>query len=913
MKAVKVSLITIFSLLGLGLLLMIVVIAGLLLRPQWVVSSANALLDTTNIAIQVQADTIELSLFPVHLHLEEFLLRNTSPAEDNSPPINTATTNSARDISISQLDLIVELWSWILEDAFWSLDAERIELVKAEKLSIGPIDKIGAPSANSTASDPEQLDTGATGQAPLNLPPALFLFKRIAVQEFVVDDQYSVSLALDKELQIAHLLLVLEDSSSSPQGHKPSAGGELENLQIKGKLYAEDKVVGFALHVLGRSVEIDSLPSTTAQSSLDGKPEPKGGSAANHAEIATSWAIDANLMGTIEVDGDVLLLNLNSTADDSTNIKIQLGERYAEDTNVNTTDHDLSIQLANFAYDSAADDVDEFEFEGAYRFADQIYPIQLDAEVDNLLGDPGISADIRFAETRLELDMQIQTVPLQLRGKLDLQSERLPEFVSVQPFSRAQIQPLNLGGEFDYSAQRVQLTEFELDAPSQQFGLSMDARRPQRDGGEVANPATATTGWSIQAKIDGQKLTIPLVAAEATAVASTNDTTKDTTSDTSNRASAEQNTQQNVENTGTSQVEKSELEKTNPQSSESASPGVAITPSEKLFTADPLPLDWLLDTTLDIEAKIDELYLQEAQFSDLTFKLDAQNGGLRLKPFQGKFGDGGFSGDIGVQNSNADTGANSAEVDINFDLMGINLEAFGLVPKEELTGGAVESRITLRGSGRSTAELAASLNGDIALMVEGATLANDIVELAGSDVLMQMVNKLNPFHKEDPSTELECALVHFSVVDGVMRSERELVMETGKMKIVGDGKIQLASEDLDITFSPSAKQGVGINVGSLVKFMKLGGKLSSPTPEVDALGVLQSGAAIGAAISTGGISVLAEGLAKRAINAGSACNQFRSRQAGTADPTQDKAPQPSIPPAPQEQLPAELIQNEEGP
>ena len=104
-------------------------------------------------------------------------------------------------------------------------------------------------------------------------------------------------------------------------------------------------------------------------------------------------------------------------------------------------------------------------------------------------------------------------------------------------------------------------------------------------------------------------------------------------------------------------------------------------------------------------------------------------------------------------------------------------------------------------------------------------------------------------------------------------------METSKMEIVGDGTIDLNSEKLDIGFTPNAKSGVGINIGSLVKFLKVGGTLAAPRPAADAGGLLKSGLAIGAAISTGGASVVAEGLAKRALGAGSICDVARAEQA----------------------------------
>jgi len=201
-----------------------------------------------------------------------------------------------------------------------------------------------------------------------------------------------------------------------------------------------------------------------------------------------------------------------------------------------------------------------------------------------------------------------------------------------------------------------------------------------------------------------------------------------------------------------------------------------------------------------------------------------------------------------------------------FEMAGVALEAFGLVPKEELSGGQVEALINLTTTGNTSAQLAAGLNGDILLMVEEATLMNDFVEVVGSDIVMETLNKLNPFAKQDPTTELSCALVRFSAEDGKLTTKNQLVMETTKMEIIGTGDIDLNSEKLSIGITPNAKSGVGINIGSAVKFLKLGGTLSAPRPAVSAGGLLKSGLAIGAAISTGGASVVAEGLAKRALS-----------------------------------------------
>jgi len=54
--------------------------------------------------------------------------------------------------------------------------------------------------------------------------------------------------------------------------------------------------------------------------------------------------------------------------------------------------------------------------------------------------------------------------------------------------------------------------------------------------------------------------------------------------------------------------------------------------------------------------------------------------------------------------------------------------------------------------------------------------------------------------------------------------------------------------------------------------------------DLHAAGLLKSGLAVGAAISTGGASVLAEGLAKRVLNVGSACDAARNPQTASVPP-----------------------------
>lgn len=288
-----------------------------------------------------------------------------------------------------------------------------------------------------------------------------------------------------------------------------------------------------------------------------------------------------------------------------------------------------------------------------------------------------------------------------------------------------------------------------------------------------------------------------------------------------------------------------------------------------LFNDSPLPPLPLLGQPMRLEHGIGTLNIADATLNDVKILASGSDGSFVLQQLSAQTADGTFvaSGDIQQVEDRLKTS-------INIDSDGITLADLGIKEGDIISGGSTALRINLTTTGRTSAEMAAGLNGKSTVALTNAVMQEGAINGIGSDLVLEMMNKLNPFRTEEPTTLVECALLELVAEDGVLTAKNGLVFETDKMKIVGDGRVNLPTEALDVTISPSAREGIGINLGSLVKFVKLGGTLQDPTPEIGALGILQSGAALTAAVSTGGLSVVAEGLAKRAINTGSACEQI---------------------------------------
>jgi len=140
----------------------------------------------------------------------------------------------------------------------------------------------------------------------------------------------------------------------------------------------------------------------------------------------------------------------------------------------------------------------------------------------------------------------------------------------------------------------------------------------------------------------------------------------------------------------------------------------------------------------------------------------------------------------------------------------------------------------------------------------GARFDNYLSNLILGDFMEEIVGRIDPTRNADKYTKVVCHSGAVSVVNGKVSIEPGLVMRAKKMDFLLDGTLDLTKEELDLAFNSRSRKGVGISAGkAITPYFKLGGTLAYPRLVVDPKGVALSG---GAAVATGGISILAEGL-----------------------------------------------------
>jgi len=281
-----------------------------------------------------------------------------------------------------------------------------------------------------------------------------------------------------------------------------------------------------------------------------------------------------------------------------------------------------------------------------------------------------------------------------------------------------------------------------------------------------------------------------------------------------------------------------------------------------LFTNDVLPTDWL--NTIKAEGNISiatVMHNNQTLMTHTDSRITLDKDMLHLHSQIGSIAGGQSTIDLSIDNTD-----NKMAIAINASAKGIILESLALVPKRELSGGKMRLDLALTSYGVSTKALASHLQGDLLLVVTDGIIANNTFELIGSDMLLTLLNAINPFYKRSKTTQLECAVVKSIITDGKMLFDHSIAIKTSEMIIIADGEVDLTTEQINLGINPKARKGVGIDVASLAKFVAIRGSLTQPKVGVSGTGTARSILNIGAAISTGGLSLLVSKLADTVIS-----------------------------------------------
>ena len=285
--------------------------------------------------------------------------------------------------------------------------------------------------------------------------------------------------------------------------------------------------------------------------------------------------------------------------------------------------------------------------------------------------------------------------------------------------------------------------------------------------------------------------------------------------------------------------------------------------SKRVFSTDPLNLEALslIDGQMDFD--ICRLRTASIELVDVKGKGVLKNGALVLDPLHAGIAGGKLDGRIALSPAARKNG--------KVILLDTRVRIKGLLPgklpkfadKHLVDGAPTDIDATIKGSGTSLAGIMGTANGKFVAKIGAGKLNSKAANIAGTDIL-NMLQMLNPLASHQSETHLRCAVTNFDIRNGTAATHTGIAMQTDQLNVVGGGTIDLKTEAIDIAAKPQPRQGVGVNLAGLSDFVHLGGTLSDPKPVADAAGIAKTGAKVGLAFATGGLSLLAQGLFDRA-------------------------------------------------
>jgi uncharacterized protein involved in outer membrane biogenesis len=321
--------------------------------------------------------------------------------------------------------------------------------------------------------------------------------------------------------------------------------------------------------------------------------------------------------------------------------------------------------------------------------------------------------------------------------------------------------------------------------------------------------------------------------------------------------------------------------------SDAGRPPLPPKPPGELFRTHPLA--WALLAAMEgvdgkLDAQIRSLVLRsgveikEAR-ADMTFKGD------RAQVSR-------FSGNLlgGVANGSAQLEGRRKTIRVELEADGISLGEW-LAERESklaLTGGPMKINASFTASGASMKELAASLTGPVNVQIGPAKIQSQKMQEAET-LLIGLAPMLSA--KEANEVNLACAGLRLPFSNGRAEGVAIAGARSDVSQLLTTGYIDLREQTLDLRGRVKARSGVSLGISTLAGGVKIAGRIVHPEVGMDPAGTPGILARLGAAIATGGASLLVTSIWDAANPASDPCQIVFAKPARPAART---APEKSV-------------------
>lgn len=316
--------------------------------------------------------------------------------------------------------------------------------------------------------------------------------------------------------------------------------------------------------------------------------------------------------------------------------------------------------------------------------------------------------------------------------------------------------------------------------------------------------------------------------------------------------------------------------------SESAKPAAAKPAAKgdgRVFPADPLPLDGLKAANANVTIKVASLIVPSGvKLSNVAVGAVLKDGLLTVNP---AFGVGGGTID---GKTTLDARGKAANLDVALNSKGVSLGtvASDMGKSKMITGSPTDMTIGVKGSGRSVRDLMAGLDGNVKVEIGKGEIVNAELRKEIGDWAASGITMVDPTFATRQKTVVDCVVVRVPVKQGLAALGRGVAAETDVMNLTVTGDVNLKTEALNLGLNP-VTHGVGTGLAqSAGGMVKVGGTFGAPAVGLDAMATGKTALKIGAAVATGGLSLVGDALIDQATKDPHPCLTAKGESSSTS-------------------------------
>jgi len=268
-------------------------------------------------------------------------------------------------------------------------------------------------------------------------------------------------------------------------------------------------------------------------------------------------------------------------------------------------------------------------------------------------------------------------------------------------------------------------------------------------------------------------------------------------------------------------------------------------PRNKVLPTMPFSLEKIRAADADVRFKVDKIITKGLPIEKMDAHLIIKDGTLKLAPLNFETAGGHLVTEITMD-------GRGSHIVTHADITAKGLRLDQLFPTSKMTGsnqGIIGGRAKLDAKGDSISQMMGTANGEAALIMDGGTISELLLRKSNVDI----ANSFLVLVRGDKNVPIRCAVANFKAVEGDFKVQ-DLVLDTPKVNITGDGNVNFADESLHLRLVSQSK---GFSLVSLRGPILVTGKLMKPKAKPDTTKVATRGAAaVGLAAVTVGVAGL---------------------------------------------------------